>query len=491
MKKAVQIILFGLLFITSCDHFEDLNTPSDAILKATPEELLPGIIRSAVNATVKDAFLTGNHAAQLTARNFGVEIDIYNWTGISTTWFNLYNILRDVKDLKQKAKSNNQPNYQAIALILESWLFSILTDAYGDIPYSQGGNGVITRDFTPKYDTQETIYKGTNGLLAILERANNFIDLNQDPIQNDILFDNDLLKWKKLCNSLRIRLLLRISGKESVATRMTNIVENQPIITSLEDQAVLKYLDEFPNDYPILQLKSGVFDAARIGENAVQTFKTYDDPRLGVYARPTDASINTNTPEYLGWINGAIGCDTDGSKLGLTYHDFPNHPTSSNKADGIIMTHAEVAFIIAEVIQRGWLTTGNAGEYYKAGIQSSMDYYDVDYEDFDWIDFEDFYANSGVQYNNTLLQITEQKWLALFFTGLEPYFEIRRRMAEENYDWTIFPFLTPPCNNINNDQFPLRFLYPNEEILLNSRNYEEAVNRLGGNTINHKMWLLQ
>jgi hypothetical protein len=154
------------------------------------------------------------------------------------------------------------------------------------------------------------------------------------------------------------------------------------------------------------------------------------------------------------------------------------------------MTYSEVEFILAEAAAKGWITD-DVETHYRAGIEASMDYYNVEYGPFGYTDFNDYYANSGVAYDETI-DIWEQKWMALFFTGLEPYFEVRRWYAESGMSFAPIRFLTAPCENLNNDVLPMRFLYPGEEQSLNSANYSSAVDALGGsNSFNAPIWLVE
>ena len=154
------------------------------------------------------------------------------------------------------------------------------------------------------------------------------------------------------------------------------------------------------------------------------------------------------------------------------------------------MTYAEVEFLLAEAALKGWISE-DIEAHYKSGIEASMGYHQVDPAPFGWTDFEDFYDNSGVAYDAPT-DIWEQKWINSFFHGLEPYFEVRRWYFESGMDWAGIPFLSPPCENLNDDQLPVRFLYPGEEQSLNAINYDEAVERLGGsNSQNAAIWLVE
>jgi hypothetical protein len=155
------------------------------------------------------------------------------------------------------------------------------------------------------------------------------------------------------------------------------------------------------------------------------------------------------------------------------------------------MTHAETELILAEAALKG-LISEDPETHYRRGIESSMMYYGVDFGSFGWNDFDDFYTNSGIAYSGDLDQVWEQKWAAIFFHGLEPFFETRRWHYEVNFNFDEIPFQEAPCENNNGDILPLRFLYPGEEQSLNAANYQDAVEKLGGSdNQNAVMWLME
>lgn len=496
MKKNLYTTLSVLLLLvfSACDKIGDdgLN-PS---VNDNPAVELNETIIDGVRYSILQSFTIGNHAVQLTANTTDTNIDTYNWVQLSDTWFTVFSTIIKARNLELIGRETGNPNYEAIGIIMRSWLFSILTDAYGDIPYEQGAQGQESGVLFPSYDEQEQIYTGPEGILAELSRANGLISTSSDPVdvEADVLYGGDMSKWQKFCNSLRLRLLMRISGKVDVAQQMQDIVDNDPIFTSPEDGAQLVYDGDIASGHPMFNLDITDFEKVRLSQTALDFFEAYNDPRLGQYARPTEETAGTNQPEFQGWVSGASSCDPDnaGSFLGAPYYDFPNFPIvgQNDRARGIIMTHAELEFILAEAAQKGWIN-GSAADHYRKGLESSMTYYEVEYTLFGWKNFEDFYEKSGAAYQDDPSQIIEQKWIALFFTGLEPYFDMRRHLAEANYDWEAIPFLSPACGNTNGDRLPLRFTYPEEEERLNLSNYQEAVDRMGGDSQNSKMWLLQ
>ena len=495
-KYMIAAFLTAGILITGCE-LEELNENPNQPEEVSSDVLMTSAIRSSVNAMVTESYLLGNNIAQLTAKTLRTEVDVYSWNSFPTVWEEMYGALANISEVEMIARENGNQLMEGAALVMKSWVFSILTLSYGDIPYSEAVAGVTEGNWFPAYDGQSEIFTAEGGLLDNLEQADQLLGSGTGSIGGDILYGGNAEKWQKFANSLRLRLLMHLSVKQDVSADFAAIVNNRPLISSNDDNAVMVYTGTFPNEFPTVPLKQGDFDAVVMSESAVGAMEAYGDPRLGVYARPDNIRQVTEDPdlepEYDGAVNGLEtgGCDKSGSRLGLIYYDYPNHPTSSDKADGIIMTHAEVEFLLAEASQRGWIVH-DPSTHYRDGIASSMEYYDVSFEEFGWDDFEDYYAGSGVEFDNTLLTITEQKWLSLFFHGLEPYFEFRRWMHENDYQWEALPFVAPPCLNTNDDMLPVRFPYPGNEQSLNPDNYAEAVDGLGGsNSQNAEMWLLK
>jgi len=491
--KFASIIISGFILLftmLSCENLEELNENPNQPSDVEADVLMTSALRSSITSMVNESFLLGNNAAQLTAKTLRSEIDVYSWNAFPTVWASMYESMANVMDAENRARESGDQAIEGAAIVLRSWIFSVLTDAYGDIPYREAIKGVTEGNFQPAYDTQQEIYTGPNGILAELERANSLLSAG-GAVGGDILFSGDVSRWQKLANSLRLRFLLRISNSVDVSAEFADIVANQPIMESNEDNAVLEYLESFPNEFPLLPLKQGDFDAVVMSDRSVAVMTSYSDPRLNRYARPDN--LDFENPVFDGAENGSetSNCDKSGSRLGLAYFNYPGHPATADHADGIIMSYAELEFILAEGVLKGFIP-GSVEDHYRNGIQASMDYYEVDYDPFGWADFDEFYTQSGVAYQDDPEQVWEQKWLALFFHGMEPYYEVRRWLFENNFDWDQISFLRPPCDNSNNDQLPVRFLYPGEESTLNQANYQVAIDRLGGsNNQNARMWLVQ
>ena len=476
---------------SSCEEFEEMNENPNEPISVAPDVLFPSAIRQSMNTMVTESFLLGNNAAQLTSKTLRTEVDSYNWNAFPTVWEGMYESLTDVMVVQDAAVEQGNQNLEGAAIVMKSWILATLTNAYGDIPYFDAIGG-DEGNFTPAYDNQEAIYAD---ILSELARADGLLASGNGSISGDILLGGDATKWRKLANSLQLRLLMYASNQLSDApTQFAQIVSTGNIMTSNDDNAVLNYLNSFPNQFPLIPLKTGDFDAVALSENSFNLLSGYDDPRLARFARP-DNDDYTN-PTFSGAVNGSnsANCTKAGSRLGAKYYNYPNQTTASDigisTANGILMTYAEVEFLLAEAAAKGWITD-DIETHYENGVEASLDYYEVDYGTFGWADFNDFYLNSGVACN-AVTDIWEQKWISLYFTGLEPYFEVRRWYFESGMDWNGIPFLTPPCENLNNDNLPMKFLYPGEEQSLNAENYQAAIQRLGGsNDFNATIWLVE
>lgn len=492
-KKIISFFLVAvILAMASCEKFEEFNENPNEPTEVSPDVLLPSAVRSSVETMVNASFLIGNTSAQLTAKTLRTEVDAYDWDAFPTVWEGLYKSLTDVYSFEDLAIEQENEVMEGAAVVLRSWIFSVLTNAYGNIPYFEAIDG-SNNNFTPAYDDQADIYAD---LMNELDRANTLLASGNGSINGDILLGGDVEMWRKFCNSLRLRLLMLANQQLGDAgSQFSSIVASEPILSAMDENVTLTYTGSFPNIYPLVDDKTGDFDAVAISQTSLDVMAATGDPRLMRYARPNNESFDENAV-FLGATNGpGDECNKDGaSRLGVQYYNYPNLKTAASlglpMAEGIIMTHAEVEFLLAEAAAKGWIDD-DIEMHYKNGIASSMTYHMVDTAPFGWKDFEDFYDNSGVAYDE-VTDIWQQKWLALYFHGLQPYFELRRWYHESGMSFDGIPFMEASCNNRNNDQLPLRFQFPGQEQSLNLANYQAAIDAMGGSdSQNVRMWLVE
>jgi hypothetical protein len=486
IRKYFLPLVLTLVTVSACDKdFDEINANPNVPATVTPNLLLPNIIRSSVNQITNEAWSIGNIVAQHTAKIQFVNEDRYLWGERNGIWNTYYTTLRDVENMISISSLANpaQNNYQGIALVMKAWMYSVITDAYGDIPYSNAIRGKQGQNF-PAYDRQEAIYAG---ILADLQRANELLGSSAEAVTGDILYGGNITRWKKLANSLRLRYLMRISNRRDVAADLQAIVGNpgaNPIFESNEDNGALRYLPTVPNQFPLYTSRVGSFDEYRLSKNLGDRLLALNDPRIGVFARPTVASVAAGTPEFVGVPNGLDdvaaltynGGVQNVSRIGTPFYiDGFGTPTELDLriARGVIMNYAELQFVLAEAAQKGWIA-GNAQTFYEAGIRGSFDYYELELP-------EGYLTQAGVAFNaaDALQLIGTQKWISLFFQGMEAWFDWRR---------TGIPTILPGPANLNEDRVPVRFLYPGSEFTLNRPSVEAAVSAQGPNDINTRVW---
>lgn len=481
IKKYIVLIAAGALLFPSCTKdYVEKNTDPNAITDVTADLLLPGIIRTATNRMVDESWGIGNIVIQHTAKVQFVSEDRYTWGDRSGLWDNMYDNLRNVQLLLELSNKNNANNYKGVTLILRAWMYSLLTDAYGDIPYSQATSGV-SGILQPKYDTQEAVYAG---ILSDLKTAGDLLGPGETLV-GDLIYGGDVAKWKKLANSLRLRYLMRISGKKDVKAEMQAIISNPtatPIFTGNDDNGTLEYLTSAPNQFPLYTARSGSFDEFRLSKNLGDKLGAFSDPRITAFAQPTDASASTGKPVYVGVPNGLNevaalafnGGPNNVSRVGALFYKGSITERGLKVAKGYIMGYPELQFILAEAAKKGLITGKTTKEYYEEGIKAAFQYADVTIP-------ADYLTRTGVAFADAsaLELIGTQKWIALFFTGLEAWFDWRR---------TNIPVITPGTDNVNGGKVPVRFAYPRSEQTLNPASLSEAVARQGADNYNTKVW---
>ena len=475
----VALLALGL---TACEDLATFNENPNAptIDQASPNLILPKILYEVGNEMTADlGWGFSNIVSQLVATNNFTSVDIYAWGTYSGTWDLMYRNARDAQNLIILGENLGNDNYVAIGMTMKAYIFSVLTDMYGDIPYSEALQGKSDANFTPVYDNQQAIY---TDLLDQLEQASNLFDVTQS-IDGDIMFSGDVVKWAKFTNSLRFRMIMRLENKWSEmglsSTDLQAIVDKGVWMESNDDSAMLPYLSVGANRWPLHTSRIGSFEEKRMSQTIEAQLNATADPRLEVYFRPVANPDSTGV--YRGIPNGlsednAInfnGGPKNQSTLGTRFREEPD------AVDMVFMHYSEFLFLLAEAAEKGYIT-GDAEAFYVEGIAANMEYYGLAPD-------ASFYDQEGVAMSmagtsaDRLELIGTQKWLSLFMVGMEPYFDIRR---------TGIPALTPGQDALFNE-VPVRIQYPSSEQALNIDNYDAVVARQGADEITTMMWLLQ
>lgn len=364
----------------------------------------------------------------------------------------------------EAALSGDVNNQIGVARTLKAWGFQIVTDFWGDIPYSQAfGDRVF-----PAYDTQEAIY---NDLLKELKEAAAQMDATKTEVKGDVIFNGDMAKWKKFANSLRLRVAIRMADRNWAAAK-TAIEEAvaSGVFSSNADNALYAYLGSVPNNNPLNEDRKTRADFAT-SKTIVDTLKSLVDPRLAAYAAPT--------------INGGLFV---GKRYGLSNANAtaenpndisqPSATVLNATAPGVYMDYAEVCFTLAEAKERGANIAGTAAEWYGKGVTASMKYWGASDAA-----IAAYLANPKVAYatasNDWKKTIGFQKWLALYMQGIQGWCEYRRL----DFGVLVGPAASPAT------LVPKRMTYPTDEQGTNATSRAAAVSRLsGGDRLTSRVW---
>ncbi|WP_044170497.1 SusD/RagB family nutrient-binding outer membrane lipoprotein [Flectobacillus major] len=458
--------------LSACQNeLEKINKNPNESTTAQPEYLLANAIKANADlllgsdASMETTTLFVQHWAKIQYTD--VDKYVVNPTNVQNIWTNYYTqSLNDYAEVIKIGQKTNNPNYQAVGLILQSWSFQILTELYGNIPYSQALN--IDQYLTPQYDEQKDVYAG---VLANLKKASDLIDLNSNPIKGDVIYNGNLSRWKKFANSLRLRVALRIADRDpqTAKTVIAEVASNKNnLIASNDEIAQLAYLAS-PNQNPVARDRE-TRDDYRVSKSVIDKLVSLNDPRLGIFANKT---ADATPAGYIGVTNG-LPADS-ASRLGFSKTSKLGDYFTAATTPAIFLTYSEVLFNLSEAAQRGFISD-NAEALYKQAITASLQQFKVG-----TADIAQYLTQTSVAYDATNYKksIGEQKWLALFSQGQEAYTEWRR---------LDYPKLKPAYAGVLNGSFPLRLTYPTGEQALNTANYKAAVAKQGTDNLLTKLW---
>lgn len=477
MNKLIHISIFAIcLLFTGCDDdFETINTNPNA-----PNEVQPGLLlRQVIYDYGEEMSYEGFVAGNLLSQHFTmVDFNLFDRHDLASPqlggnpWPAIYQNLLDNEIMLQQARSNpSHAVYEGPALILKAYMAAALTDIYGDVPYFEALKGEAG-NVTPAYDSQESIYTAENGILDNLDKGILAIQnySGNQPLEGDLLFEGDLNAWITFANSLKIKYLIRISERVSVAAEIQNIYNAGNFMKTNAENAAFDFTNGRPNSFRMQQLRDGDFNLYILSETMDEILKDLDDPRLRVLFRPI-GSDNTGT-QYKGFLNGP-----DASQTSISINDFSLPGTifrdHTGDLDANFMTAWETHFLLAEAATTG-LIFANAKMHYELGIQLAFEYWQTTMP----ADYLNNAAAFGANGADEVEQIITQKWIANTINGYEGWIEYRR---------TGFPQLKTIAASLNNDLIPVRMPYPADEAALNATNFEAATSS-NDNSVNAAVW---
>jgi hypothetical protein len=470
------LLLLSLLASLGCtSDFDDMNTNPNEPERVPTAYLLTQAQRGARG---EQQLFSSNLYAQLFAETQYTGTSRYDLEQLSfDTYYNgpladLQEIIDlntnpQTRDLAEVVNYGAHENQLAVARILKAYLYQLITDQWGDVPYAEALQG--TDNFAPAYTPQEEIYAD---LVKELKEAVAQIKVG-DPLPGDMIYHGDMKLWKKFGNSLLLRVGIRMSEvpeAQALATDAitTALADSANVFRSNSESAVFRYLGEAINSNPIYYHfhVDNRTDYA-VSNTLVDFMIDHGDPRLEVYANPTETSVLAGDAlEYVGELYGVtdeIAGGTENANI-----SFIGDYWKENAATPLIFqSYSEVLFIQAELAARGWggLGPAQAKAYYNKAIIASMEYYGIDADTVKkYLEFD------NVKYDQSHWRqlIGEQKWLSLYAVGHEPWSEWRR---------LGFPVLKRAPNATEDREIPLRRTYDTREFTLNRDNVAAAVTR--------------
>ena len=449
-KYAVLLALTATpLVITSCRQELDINVDPNNPSQAS----LSGLLSA---SQVGFAFALGGEGTRMPAsivqhyaghRAQPLDYAQYRITSSATdgTWTALYNALMDIKELENKAAASGNQAYLGVSKILQAHAFSVITDLFGDIPFSEALQG--RANITPAYDRQEDIYPA---LITMIDDGVTALRAGTETIKGDIVYRGDVTKWDKFANSLKLRLLNHLSSRQPNAAA-NFLATNPSLIDTSADDAKVAFGSVASNANPIHQFDviSGRKDQA-VASTIVDKMKALSDPRVSLYFKPIAENDHGLRGQYFGNAPGNDVGDTGESRYSRVGSAY-----ASVKSPVVLMSAAEVNFIKAEVYYRA-SNAASAQAAYQAAIT----------QDFAALGLSSssaaaYLANANVAYNGTLQRIMEQKWITMFQASYESWVDWRR---------TGYPALTPAANNATSNVIPRNLPYPEVEINSNRAN---------------------
>ena len=461
----------------------------------------------------------------------------YEWDNLGQSWSGYYGILRNADEYYNKAVAGGYEFHQGVGLILKAYTFGLITDLWGDAPYTDALKAEQGSEFfKPAFDAQQDIY---HGIINDLDTANLLLSKNVAEYKNinstqDVLYNGDVAKWRKLANSLALRYYMRLSVKEpSYAEegirKITSNSNKYPLITTSNDDANVGYIgsasgDSWPTNTVYDISPSGSYMRLKLCSTLVETLQALKDPRLAVWANKIEIPFvlvsGTNVDRvvngkreisqdvadaYLAANGVSIDFDQEyvgilpGCRIAQIYNKKPDagqgtynphvsqlnniyKATKGNLLQMRLMSASEINFILAEAALYGW-APGTPEGHYANGIKESFKTWGVDNS------FDSYIM--GAPYSG-LESIMTQKWIASWTAAAEAWFDWRRTGLPELKAGEV----------AKREKLPLRFYYHlTNEIEKNRENAEAAIGKLEAtqylgdetskNSAWSKMWLLQ
>lgn len=447
----LQRIIFGLIVLagvcsSGCDDMLDINTDPNNPAESTPQLTLP-VGQVGLATTIESSYnILGSMLAQYwttgpTAPQYDF-IDKYNirTTDFDTQWIFIYSsVLSDLEFVKRYGIDNDQPNYAAIAQLLQAYTFQILVDLYDKIPYTdalKGKEGMVS----PVFEDGSAVY---DDLIVKIDEALGWLDFSAaaiTPGNDDLIYGGDMGLWRKFGNTLKLKIYIRqalVRPNVSQAGIASLYASGAEFLSPGEDASV-GFSANVHNENPLWQeLNQTSFENIVASNTSLDELKAVGDSRLDGFYDPSP-----DNDQYVGLVQGI------GTQDGGQFNDYarPDNTTIINRTAHVyLMTGYESLFMQAEAAARGWSSEDDK-DLYDDAVSASFAF---------WGDDASGFINTGAvyEYDGELETIFYQKWLAFNGKqGLEGWIEWRRTGVPE----LPVSVQGQPLPN----KYPLRLIWP-------------------------------
>ncbi len=503
-----SLLVTLLLFAVSCDKgLSDLNKNTTSPTSVDPALLLNNAVIN-TSYPMKSLIFDIGIVQQMVTPNGGVlaganfnQDSRDNGAG-NPIWTVYYqNVIKYTHDVIVSTKDvASRSNLYNMARIFQAYAFMILTDEYGDIPYTEGGAGYTDQLFFPRYDAQQDIYPK---LIQEFSEAATALDAAGTIESSDVLYAGNITKWKKFAYSLLLRAGMRLSKVDAAKAQATvQAAFDGGVITDNADNAYMRQDANYT--WGIGNSLNGS-EAANfyLTKPFVDELKNTNDPRLSAIAiryvgatsgngqtvdvGSTDPAQQIGMP--IGKDNGTVvaAASADGLASFYDYSQADRRRVTKVSSPVFFVTAAQTNLLLAEARFRGWITQGTAAQYFADGIKAHMDQM-ATYDAGSAVSAsarDNYITANPLNPGTELAQINTQYWIASFLNGPEAFANFRR---------SDYPALTPnpygqPTNpDVPDGTFIRRLTYPTSELSVNTENVNEAITRQGADKLSTRIW---
>ncbi|WP_222538819.1 SusD/RagB family nutrient-binding outer membrane lipoprotein [Pedobacter polysacchareus] len=514
--KYISIFPVLLLLSAGCQKFEDINSNPDKTTEVSSSILATGMILNITRSEIANTkgFIQPFLLAKYITWGEGQENLQYNKLGRAD--FTRLTVLRNIPPMEKYATNEGlRKSYQALGHFIRAWQFFNASMQVGDVPYTDAIKGESEKVLQPKYDTQKTVFIG---ILNELDQANQLFSEGTN-FEGDPIYGGNKDNWRRLTNSFELHVLMNLYKKTGdadlkVIDRFKDIVANRPLMRDYKDNFALAYNNVAGQNYPWSDVPAGSGNSfvksnyTMLSNTLLAPMKALKDQRLFYYAKPSPIKITagllaSDYNAYPGVEPSDAFSSLQTRRVGKDYADLNNRYVQLVNAEAVsLFSFWDQQFILAEASLRGWISTATAQSYYASGISSSMTFVAASTPDMadynhnmkmDAAYISAFPNTAGVALSGTnaqqLEQIITQKYLANFLHGgkYSAWMENRRT------GYPVFTLNSGTNLNTPTTNFPLRWLYPANELDYNAANVSAAIQSQygGSDDVNQTMWILK